>query len=229
MTAIRRIGRIAAGFGILALFAASRASAVCPENIIFNGCGNDAVGITSTTPTFSFEEAPWQAGDPCLLGCYDLPHGTIHARAQGNTASANCNSGVITQDLYEIVGLAPGPAVNFFAELEVTGSLTGPCSIDAELEEILPPGAAAAHSVGTPTPALHFVLHIPLVHAAGDQFKIQMSFSALGEFPDGLADANGVLRFGGLPAGASVQSCQTYELPVPTQPATWGALKSAYR
>jgi len=228
MAAIRRLARIATGFGILLLLAASRASAVCPENIIFNGCGNDAVGITSTTPTFSFEEQPWQAGDPCLLACYDLPHGTIHARAQGNTASADCNSGVITEDLYEIVGLAPGPAVPFFAELEVTGSLTGPCSILAELEE-LPPGAAASQSVGLPTPALHFVLHIPLTHATGEQFKIQMSLSALGNFPDGLVDANGVLRFGGLPAGASVRSCQTYELPVPTRPATWGALKSAYR
>jgi len=58
---------------------------------------------------------------------------------------------------------------------------------------------------------------------------ILIFLSAFGNFPAGNSQATAVLRFSGLPPGVSVVSCQSYNVPVPAQAATWGRVKSVYR
>jgi len=229
MIPIQRIARFAAVFGILALAPVSRASAACPENMIFFGCYPDAVGYSYTEPTSDYNGEPWQIGDPCPIGCYDLHIGTIHTEARGNTAGPGCLAGVHTEDSFTIIGIPAGTPVNFFAEFQVTGSLSGPGSVGATVYDNLPGGPSATNGTNTPDPSMHFTVHLPLSHLAGDAFRIRADLNVGGDFPDGVAVADGVLRFGGLPAGAIVHSCQNYDLPVPTLPASWGALKAAYR
>jgi len=132
MIPIQRIARFAAVFGILALAPVSRASAACPENMIFFGCYPDAVGYSYTEPTSDYNGEPWQIGDPCPIGCYDLHIGTIHTEARGNTAGPGCLAGVHTEDSFTIIGIPAGTPVNFFAEFQVTGSLSGPGSVGAD-------------------------------------------------------------------------------------------------
>jgi hypothetical protein len=134
-----------------------------------------------------------------------------------------------TEDSFTISGIPAGTPVTFFAEFQVSGSLTGNGNVAASVYDAYPGGPSASNGTGTPDPSMHFTVHLPLSHLAGEAFRIRADLNVGGDFPDGVVVVDGVLRFGGLPEGAIVHSCQNYDLPVPTLPASWGALKAAYR
>ena len=120
-------------------------------------------------------------------GCYDLRNGTIHTEARGNTAGPGCIAGVHTEDSFTISGIPAGTPVTFFAELQVTGSLTGNGNVAASVYDAYPGGPSASNGTGTPDPSMHFTVHLPLSHLAGDAFRIRADLNVGGDFPDGVA------------------------------------------
>jgi len=204
------------------------AYADCPESGIWYGCG-EGVGYFDSTPTRTYSGGTWSAGSPCPFGCYDLPQGTLHAEGVGSPYSAGCVSGVQAHDLYTLSNVPAGPAVACQAFLQITGSLVGAGNINASLEDFANPAGGMSYSLSTATPSVSTQLVLPLLMTPGQPVHIQYTLGASGDYPSGTAIANAVLRFTGLPPGVGVVSCQSYNLPVPAQPATWGRLKAVYR
>src|SRR5262249_40414432 len=87
------------------------ATSQCPESQVY--CSR--TGFTSTDPTFSHTCSPpgyFASGD------YNIPAGTLDASISGRSSVTTSMN-----DVYTIVGLAPGTPVTFTAKLHVTGSL----------------------------------------------------------------------------------------------------------
>jgi hypothetical protein len=198
----------------------------CPDNTLWYGCSS-LVGSTTNAVSFKYEGGPWVLGQPCPTGCYNLVDGTFSATGYGDQLyGPSCTSEMLVTDIYQIDGLPPGAPVSFIARLDVEGTLSGPASYFGRL--LSEGGTEAQHTAETGDPT-SFVVELPLSHAPGVPFQLAVHFSATGQDPDGYARAIGRLTFAGLPSGATISSCQSYNVPVPAQAKSWGALKSIYR
>jgi len=230
MNSLRMKLLIGAGATMLGLasFCTGVAQPACPESGIFGGCG-EGIGYFDASPTRTFEGSSWSAGSPCTSGCYDLPQGALHAEAVGTPFSDGCSLGVQAHDLYTLANAPAGPAVACQAVLQITGSLADAGWIRASLQDFANPAGEVDYLLTTATPNVVAQLVLPLSMVPGQPVHVQFTLSVLGDYPAGTAKANAVLRFAGLPPGISVVSCQSYDVPVPAQAATWGRVKSVYR
>jgi hypothetical protein len=227
-TAIKRLVGAACALGLLAGLSNGVARADCPLSGIWYGC-NDLLGQYTADPSRTYYGGAWTAGSPCPYGCYDLPHGTLHAEGVGNPYSPGCGSHVVANDAFTLLNAAPGTSVPCQAILRISGSLTGAGTIGAGLEDSAHPGTGVNYFLNTAQPNVSVDLVLPLSLSSDNPVTLNFFLAAFGDFPAGTSQATAVLRFSGLPAGVTVVSCQSYDLPVPAQPATWGRLKAVYR
>ncbi len=202
----------------------ARAQDACPENMIWAGCW-DAIGLPSQAPSFTYEGGSWNVGAPCPTACYNLPNATFVASGHGDPWGPGCVSGMRVSDRYTIEGLPPGTPVSFFVELHAEGTISGLARYHATIDDGVTKAEGASTDVGLTT----FVAKLPLAKTAGTPFVLTVLFDAGGSYPGGDVTAYGSLWFSGLPAGASVRSCQNYDLPVPATTRSWGSLKAIYR
>ena len=179
-------------------------------------------------------------GEPVDLS-YDLVAGMVH---EHSFAGLGGSTWVRVSDLYDVAGVAPGTPVLATAELLVddawvetvgcggTGCwgfvyariVSGPDSIEAS-------NGINVYESNTKVSLTPFGSKLGITFTAGT--PIPLTFRIEGHQTAGgshATDATARIRFSGLPAGASVVSCQGYVDPsTPARPSSWGRLKAAYR
>ncbi len=202
--------------------------AECPLNSIWTGC-NDLVVDPSNAPTHTVGGGAWTAGTACPAGCYDLPHGALHAENGTDPHNSFCATDMLVYDDYSVTGGQSGVGYPVEAILRVTGSVTGVGGVRISLYDAANPGGEVSWSIGVATPSLDAAVALPLTMTPGTPVRLVMRLAASGSFPGGYGVGDAVLRFQGLPKGMAVTSCQAYELPVPARTTSWGSLKSTYR
>jgi hypothetical protein len=198
----------------------------CPENRIF-GCEHIAAPINlpgAQIDDGSGSPIPWNDGEPCTRACYDLRSGILISNGYA-TPWFSCSAFQLVADDYTVIGIPDGTPLTFAAELHVEGTRTGTGAICAELSR------NSAVYGSWPDGSVDAVLAYPLQVNAGEPFVLNVSFGfcwpELAQYGEG--SAVGHLRFSGLPQGAAVVSCQSYDVPVPTHIGTWGRVKAAFR
>jgi hypothetical protein len=213
---------------VLLMLCAGTVRADCPQNEVVTWSW-DGVGIPSTAPSFGYASgAAWSYGMECEGASYDLREGFLCVRgAGGDNVYYASGASVSVSDVYTVVDV-PG-VYAFTAEFQVDATGADSSTLYATIAE---PAAGTTESFGaiTHAPQTTITLVLPLHHAAGEPFTLTANL-ATGGFREVEGDcrANGRIRFRGLPAGARVVSCQSYDLPVPAHPLTWGAVKARYR
>lgn len=209
------------GFSTVAL-------ADCPMNLIAEGC-QDWLGVTSYLSgaqwDISGNGVPWQAGDACPVGCYDLKAGVLVANGYSSPWEA-CGAAPHVYDEYQVVGVPADTPLLFKVEMWVEGSIEGEAAIDADLADVFLYVQDEAHWT---TGNVSAKIELPLVHRPGEIFTLSARLQASGTGREGASHATATIHFSGLPAGAAVVSCQSYDLPVATKSSTWGALRARYR
>lgn len=197
-------------------------------SIIANTCFN-SLGEQTNLPgaqwNVSGTPQPWQDGDACPNGCYDLRTGLLMATGSGGIQACGNRSRV--RDVFQVVGLPPEtPAISFQAELRVTGTIEGVGAITAGVAETF---ATQNQKIWGGGPVDDKVV-FPLSHAPGESFQLEMLLEAQGyDQQDGTIHASATLHFSGLPPGAYIVSCQNYDMPVPAKSSSWGGVKARYR
>jgi hypothetical protein len=202
---------------------AARAAEPCPADSLTCSCLMVGPAIVSTAPGQSCG-GDWKAGNACDGACYDLRLGLLQVVAN---RSLSCINEVTGTDHYVITGVPAGAPILCFAELHVSGTLSGSATAHALV------GADPMNWVyapyGSPDSPVDDRLVIPLQVEPGQTFMVGMRLHAeLGAAP-GMADLTASLEFLDLPEGARVESCQGYTMPVATVPSTWARVKSTYR
>jgi hypothetical protein len=193
-----------------------------------NGCA-DWLGSQTNLPGAQWDISgtpqPWKEGDPCPNSCYDLRAGSLVATGSGGLQG--CGNGTRARDNFQIAGLPSGsPALSFQAELWVSGTIDGSGAITAGVAEGFSTQNQKLWTVGPVSDKVVFSLS----HAPGESFQLEIGLQAQGyDHEDGTIQASATLHFSGLPPGASVISCQNYDLPVPTNSSTWGGVRARYR
>jgi hypothetical protein len=151
---------------------------------------------------------------------------------------------VRASDAYDVAGVPAGTPVPVTATFNVhsdiytdTGCGDPNCAgyVDMQIQH----GVDVAdqnHTLGPPplgpnSATYADLLRLPMTIVAGQPEVV--TFLLLGRFLPGgneASDAHGVIGFTGLPAGASIVSCQGFSMGVtPTRHESWGRLKSIYR
>jgi len=206
--------------------AATSAQGSCPANWM----NVDDVGYPSYGPSATLgsgehggvEYVPWDAGTPCLSGCYDLPNGWLESHGY-NTLYGNPGTHVSVEDEYWVEGPPGGAPLAF--------------DIVFLLHSEICPGGAGFGSFGIPySISQDFPIaesgdvegSIPITKSPLEHFSIDATVASIGGRFDGESNVRGVIRFRGLPAGYVVRSCQGYDLATPARPATWGGVKALY-
>lgn len=216
------------GFAFLLTLASSAwAGESCPENG-FSVSRTD-VGFRSTTPTGSIEftksgdqVVPWDAGQPCIEGCYDLPKATIVARGY-NSLYGPADTHVSVADEYVVLG-PPGSPLSFEVVLQLNATI-----------EIEGTASAGLGVPGSPSQMIQLTatgltsLALPVVVAPGTPFLVGAFVSAVGGRFDGMGLAIATIRFRGLSDAYAITSCQGYDQQTPARPTTWGGVKVLYR
>ena len=173
-----------------------------------------------------------------LLGhiAYDLVQGFV-------SMQQCCSLGGVHLDAfddYDIIGVPNGTPVSLTAVLTVDGAVytagCGGTGCGGYYVARLIHGtevAEAQHSDHLFQGRIehHDVLSIPLTIIAGQPERLEFKLDGA-RSPGGShgSEARGVLSFTGLPAGASVVSCQGFGVgPTPARRSSWGRLKSIYR
>jgi hypothetical protein len=188
-----------------------------------------AVVDTSTGSLFG----PFHAG-------YNLVTGTmVLEKPIGSGAD---DSYVFPRDRYSIEGLPPGTVVPLTANLDVNGFVesTGECTapgcsgtFGARIGDPFAWYAEQSVSVGQTgrsdlVTQLQFPLSITVGEPAAIAYEIYYFVPSDGIGHGGVAHAT--LSFSGLPAGATLVSCNGYSSqPTPTRATSWGRLKTIYR
>ncbi len=144
-------------------------------------------------------------------------------------------------DAYDVVGVPAGTPVNLTAEFTVDGSVfTFGCpgsGCAGVLEMSLQSGALVDETryqinLFLGSRPIHDVRRIPITIVAGSPVPITFEISGQ-RTPGGShgSTGDGRLSFAGLPAGATVVSCQGHSsgAPTPLRRASWGSLKAIYR
>lgn len=218
-------GSLASARPVLATAQCVLAAATCGENRLTCACLGAGTPVVSTAPAQRCA-GTWKAGDPCDGACYDLRLGLLQVVAN---RSLSCTDQVETVDAYALVD-APLESVSCFAELHVTGTLSGSATALAFVGTD-PMNYAVGEYDGADSPVDERLV-IPVHYGPYDpypNFLLGMTLgAALGATP-GMADLTATLEFAGLPEGVTVTSCQGYTMPVPTVPSTWARVKATYR
>jgi hypothetical protein len=130
-------------------------------------------------------------------------------------------------DRFRLMGPEGGAPIAFEARLALNGGLSGTSVGGIAFAEIAEPGGAFVSVDESFLPPL---LSIPLSHAVGEEFLIELTARAC-SLRRTLAEVDGHLSFAGLPAGYGVTSCQGFAGggAVASLPVTWGSLKFHYR
>jgi hypothetical protein len=219
-----RVALLLAAGVVLAAPRPAVATDPCYENTLSCECLGAASPVVSTAPGQSCA-GTWKAGDPCDGACYDLRLGLLQVVAN---RSLSCTDEASTADSYTVVNPPPGPPLAFYAELHVTGTLSGSATAFAVVShDPLDYAAQEYSSSGSPVDDR---LVIPVQYdGPGPIFFLGLTLrAALGATP-GMADLTATLEFTGLPEGVVVVSCQGYTMPVPTLPSSWARVKATYR
>jgi hypothetical protein len=209
--------------GFTSLLAGSTLAQTCPQSCINDGLG----GNCTTLPIRSFcTGGSHGAGIGC--GNYNLPAGTLRTDTS-MSGSFGGTAVVLVRDDFRVVGIAPGSPLNFTARFSYYISGARQSCASAGIGE----GDATTLNVGGCSNAetsllMSGELVLPLVHVAGDVFRIAARMDSGGNI---VTSGSGTWRFAGLPQGARVESCQGFiqDFPVATLPASWGAVKAQYR
>lgn len=211
-----------------------RAATNCPSSSLCNTTTTDPSGWCST----------FQGGS----AYFDLTQGRYHASGSNVSTQYNGTGFVGAWDRYRIAGVPAGTPLIFRAEIQVNGVASGGClpsnqGMGAHIQATVGNPAtaetatadAAAALVGCSvvccwnSGSLDQTLSVPFSVAAGDDFLAYVVLTASASNTS--ADVAAQLRFTGLPAGATVTSCQGFRQDVATSAArsSWGALKLLYR
>lgn len=207
---------------------ASPVGAQCPASLLGTGCSyHDWLGFESYLPGAQLLDGdPWSAGDPCEWGCYDIREGVLVAHGWANPWNGECGCAAFFRDEFQVVGVTAGTPLEFYAELWIEGSIEIQGSIRAGIgENSFWTDGLDIEDEGPVSTKLKY----PLAYAAEQPFVLVAELLVVGRGIEGRAHASAVMRFSGLPPGASVISCQSYNLPVQVQQQTWGRVKSIYR
>lgn len=204
----------------------------CSQSTFYFDC-NSCSHTTSTDPTGMVKPifctvVPWQAGQPCPNGCYDLPHGRIEAHQMLQGTTTRCDNGVVARDTLRLAGPEGPDVISFEAVLLVQCKVINDGSAFAALWS--PGGQYRQYSASTSEEIV-----FPLSLVAGTPFEVAFAVSASNASPccvsGGLAgaDITADLRFRGLPAGYAIYSCAGFTAPVPASVTSWGSVKALYR
>lgn len=224
--------RTGGAVGVLALvvlaLAAARtgAAAPCPPSTVTLGVGVSSISTAAVFDTVGMQgECRW-----------NVPEGVVYLYSAGWLGGPYVDA----YDDYDVTGVAIGTPVNLTAELTVDGAVwTAGCggsgcggfySVDF-LHGADSLGVLHSDHLFTGRLDHHDVLELPLTITAGQPERLHVRAHGA-RSPGGAheSEANCVLRFRGLPEGVDVVSCKGFPgMAVPTQPASWGRLKSLYR
>jgi hypothetical protein len=176
------------------------------------------------------EGTNWSYGEPCTIACYDLRVGdlVVFGSGGGGVYYPSSSSLQLT-DIYTLGGLPAGGRYTFTVELRVAITTPNSVSMDAGISE---PATAATQSFQgvIREPSATRTVSIPLDEAVGTPFTLQYDLGLGGTRESSGPDrAEGHVYFGGLPRGAFITSCQSYDIPVPTRGVSWGTIKAHYR
>lgn len=207
------------------------AGAPCPPSAVqlFTSLGipPDHVIVSAyTAAAFETTAAGRMAG-------YDLIGGTVRMAHPGTLSPLF----VQAVDRYRVVGVPDGTPIALVALYDVDGWVQSPGCGGTGCHGYF--GAQIAHEATAVKrvvdagfngrASLVETLQLPLDVTAGQEVELRFSLwfyrSSAGYYGEG----TGRLRFAGLPAGATVVSCQGYGSATPTQVSTWGRVKAAYR
>lgn len=188
---------------------------------------------------------------------YDLSAGALSASAA--LASTLYSDGMATFGLaktheeFALLGPPDGGPVAFTARLSLGSTCSGQQSFECGIPPRacgFPPGSVLARFATSAEDAQIYTqltegtqsgaLTLPLVHAAGESFVLDMlvqaeargySETTTDHSSNRAASISGTLAFPDLPAGYTVVSCHGYAATgiVPTRATTWGRLKTRYR
>ena len=157
-------------------------------------------------------------------------------------ASSNGSMYVTPRDRYDIEGLPPGTVVPLTAILDVNGYVesAGICTADGcsgsfgarigdpfswYAEQSVSVGQAGRSDLVT---QLQFPFSITVGQPTAVQYQIYYFATASGIGHGGIGQAT--FSFSGLPAGATLVSCNGYSAqPTPVRATSWGKLKTIYR
>jgi hypothetical protein len=213
----------------------SSANPACPLNTL--GCSR--YGFSSTDSVTSFSTIETNAS-------YDLIGGAFHVFSRASCAGDCAEAASVSAgDSYRVEGLPAGTPLTFTAELAIQlmagggyGILVRSSTASATLREgVSNESSASVSTLLECYPGygcsgyqvdLNRVLAVTVVRTAGEVFPLDFNLWTRGNTE---ARANGQLRFSGLPAGASVVSCQGFHQDFATlsRASTWGQLKVRYR
>lgn len=204
-------------------------AAACPQSCVqvLSGpeyCTSAAQMDTSGVPAPNSWCGPYQAG-------YSIPLGTLYSAA--SSPFDGCEGRTTVEDDFDLSGVAVGTAVPLTARLSLSlhaWDYMGPGSAYAGLLE----GASNSSTVEWNLfdfydSTRETVLTVQVTAMAGTPFRMRYFVgSHVGELC--FAEWHGTFDFTGIPAGASVVSCNGYaQVPTPTRPSSWGRLKARYR
>ena len=220
---------------VLLAFLSATAHAACPANVLKYASNS----TESTASAYDIPLGTW-FGEPVHLG-YDLAQGLLH---EHNYAGLGGACWVRATDLYDVEGVAAGTIVPATLELTVSNIEVGTESgcggtgcwgfvharLIAGADSVEQSAGINVYNVGKVS-LPPFKVQLGVTFTAGT--PVALTSWLEGHQTAGGAhetDADGTIRFLGLPSGVHVTSCQGYVDPsVPALPSSWGALKAAYR
>ncbi len=224
VTRVRRLlGAIGFSGGVGLAGSISAGSSECPENVLRCDSYFSSESLTSREPRAMLESC----------AAYDLPAGWLWARAQSASVEFPAFGLVQAVDAYEIGGVPAGGLIPFEVAISVHGEGGGAGYGDWRVRVMdLETQASTSLEFYSPEPqswSADTVLTLGIVAESAAPFHLLFDVRALAG--RGFALVRGDVSFRGLPAGASIASCQGYlkEQPVQTLPSSWGRVKAVYR
>jgi hypothetical protein len=213
---------------LLSLSSPASAASSCPDNMIAAHASH--IGFWSSAPTGSViwvegsgeQFVSWDPTQPCSGGCYNLPKATLAAVGY-NTLYGPAGSSVRVADDYVVVGAA-GPALSFDVLLQLDATIDVEGTVTASVGR---DGSTPTTIERTTTGITHAAL--PIAVAPGTPFRLEANVFAVGGYFGGTGMAVATIRFGGLPAGYAITSCQGFDHFTPALATTWGGVKAHYR
>lgn len=206
----------------------------CPESQLgCNGARTTTAPLDSTECFSSF------------LGWYGYARanhvvGAHSAMAWGGFDWSGADATIAAIDVFVLRGPALGPAIEFRAELDVSGSAgggegsfggchSGSMDFSFGLPGIAPMTMHIEGRCGWNSGSQTF--SIPITRLPDEPFTLEILVSSRAGGQSGSSGGSASLRFVGLPPGYSITSCKgfTTSVPVSTRRTTWGKLKKFYR
>lgn len=231
------IRRLAPPFlAALATLALSAPAAfACPQSCIWTPNGGDYCTTAAKLDTVLAVDPGGLCYGSHDQSSFDITHGTL-ADASGSPFGG-CTPRATVHDDFTLLGLPAGTPVALTARLEISATASTFFSDGTADAQITAGGAspAAVHwdifndfsHLGGPGPWTRgTVLSVPFVAIAGTPFAMECYVgSSLGE--GCYVGISGEFTFDGLPASASIVSCNGFvEAPTPAQAASWGTGES---